>query len=301
MEKDAIRWLVFSLFILGCLEGGEIRTKYFIAIRQTGTEDLSCYIPFFAPPGKYYADPFLFRYQRVDYLFFEDYDYQKGVISYVPLGAEGPLGKPQVALELPIHLSFPFLFQEGEEIYMVPETYRYRSVSLFRCLHFPDQWEKQRVLVKGNLFSDPILFQHEGLYWLFTAVERDRLAIFYASDLQSPFHPHPINRRRVRGRNAGPVFYHEGKLIRPTMDCRQRYGRAVILKEIVLLTKKEFIEKELATIEPNWAPNLVGTHTYCLQHDRLVYDGEWLISEEETEGEEGTPLLEVSVGQTQHF
>ena len=85
-----------------------------------------------------------------------------------------------------------------------------------------------------------------------------------------------MNGQKIKRRNAGAVFYREGKLIRPTMDCSQRYGRAMIFKEIVLLTPDALIEQEIASIEPNWAPHLVGTHTFSLNEDFLVYDGEVL-------------------------
>lgn len=249
-------------------------SHYFIAIKQNEGDvlnTLETFTPFVAPEDRFYADPFLFKHEGINYLFFENYNGKKGVISYVTL--DGAITEPQLALELPIHLSFPFVFEEEGEIYMVPETYRSRSVSLYKCIKFPDQWECKQKLVQGKHFSDPILFKHEGWYWLFTAVDVDRLCIFYAKDLDSPFLPHPINHRGMRGRNAGAVFYDNGRLIRPTMDCSHGYGRSMMLKEIVLLTPQKFVEKEIAAIEPTWAPHLRGTHSYNQNEDFVVYDG----------------------------
>ena len=249
---------------------------YFIAVKKNEGDVLSAldsYHPFFPPKGRYYADPCLFEHEGVHYLFFEDYDYKKGVISYVTIGEGMELSKPQVALELPIHLSFPSFFSEEGEIYMIPETYGYRSISLFRAVQFPDQWEKKRTLVEGERFSDPILFKHDGYYWLFAATHCDRLSIFYAQDLASPFLPHPVNGRLLRGRNAGSVYSMGDRLIRPTMDCRISYGRSLILKEIVLLTPTHFVEREIGYIEPTWAPGLKGTHAYSQNEQYVVYDG----------------------------
>jgi hypothetical protein len=253
----------------------EQKPKYFIAIKKNGeNRNLEEYTPFLPPAGKFYADPFLIKRDGVNYLFFEEYNGQKGVISYVTVEGEGKVSQPRLALELPTHLSFPSLFQEGDDIYMVPETYRYKSVSLYKSVAFPDQWQRKRELIRGERFSDPLLFKHNGYYWLFVTTHMDQLSIYYAKSLGAKFLPHPINRRRIKGRNAGPLFTFEGRMIRPTMDCSQRYGKSMILKEIVLLTPEEFIEKEFALIEPTWAPGLVGTHTYCQGEDYLVYDGE---------------------------
>ena len=250
---------------------------YFIAVKENRGDvlgSLDQFAPLMPPAGRYYADPFLIENRGVQYLFFEDFDYKKGVISYVLIEEAGRFSAAQVALELPVHLSFPSFYQEGEEIYMIPETYSSQSISLFKAVAFPERWEWQRTLVRGDKFSDPILFHYDGYYWIFAAVDRDRLVVFYASALDGPYFPHPINQKRIRGRNAGNIYCDEGRLVRPTMDCRIRYGRAMVLKEIVLLNPTEFIEKAVGWIEPDWAPGLVGTHTYSRNRKYVAYDGQ---------------------------
>lgn len=258
----------------------EKRSKYFIAIKKNEGDvlhNLDVYKELLPPKNHFYADPFLFKYKGSNYLFFEDCNYKKGIISYVTLDLNSVPSKPRLALELPTHLSFPHIFQDGDDVYMTPETFWNRSISLYKSMKFPDQWVLERVLIRGENYSDPILFKYNGYYWIFAAIQKDRLVIYYSKDLHSPFRAHPINCRFVRGRNAGPVFFLDGHMVRPTMDCRIRYGRSMVLKEIILLTPTEFIEKEVAFIEPNWAPGLEGTHTYCQNEDFVVYDGERVI------------------------
>ena len=252
------------------------RSKYFVAIKKNEGDvlnTLQIYVPFLPPKDTFYADPMLFKYQGINYIFFEDFDYKKGVISYITVDQNLTLSEPRKVLELPIHLSFPHVFYDGDDIYMTPETYDYRSVSLFKAKEFPDKWEHQRVLIQGQDFADPILFKHKGYYWLFVAVQEDRLRIYYAKDLNSEFKPHPINQRNIRGRNAGPIYYVNDRLIRPTMDCIKGYGRSMILKEILTLDPHNFKERDVAYIEPNWAPVLDGTHSYCQNEDLVIYDG----------------------------
>ena len=260
------------------------RPKYFIAFKKNEGDiinTLTSYTALYPPKDKFYADPMLFKYQGINYIFFEDYDYKKGIISYVTIDQNSSISKSHIALELPIHLSFPHIFYEDGEVYMTPETYNYKSVSLFKAKPFPDNWEHQRVLIQGKYFSDPILFKHNGYYWLFTAVNQDRLCIHYAKTLDSEFLPHPINCRYILGRNAGATYAINGRLIRPTMHCRRGYGRSIILKEILLLAPTHFVEKEIAHIEPNWAPGLDGTHSHCQNEDYVVYDGRRTISLQE--------------------
>jgi hypothetical protein len=274
-KRLSIFWIIFC-WLASTAFGETKRSKYFIAIKkneQDALYTLDHYTPFLAPQNRFFADPMLFKYNEVNYIFYEDYDYQKGVISCVTVDENLTLSPPIQVLELPIHLSFPHVFQDGDNLYMTPETYSYKSVSLFKASEFPHKWEHQRVLVEGQDFADPILFKHNGYYWLFVAVQEDRLRIYYAQDLHSPFHPHPINEQNLRGRNAGPVYYDHGRLIRPTMDCRKGYGRSMILKEIAVLDPSNFIELDLFSIEPTWAPSLDGTHSYCQNEDLIIYDG----------------------------
>jgi hypothetical protein len=271
------KFIIFSCLLISFAAIAENkRSKYFIAVKKNEPNALSSlheHAPFIAPRNRFYADPMLFKHKDINYIFFEDYDYNKGVISYTTVDQALSFSTPRKVLELPIHLSFPCIFQDEEAIYMTPETYDSRSVSLFKATEFPDKWEYQRTLVEGQDFADPMLFKYDGYYWLFVAVQGDLLRIYYAQDLNGPFQPHPINRKNIRGRNAGPVYYDNNRLIRPTMDCRKGYGRSMILKEILVLNPQKFKEREIAYIEPTWAPHLDGTHSYCQNEDIIVYDG----------------------------
>ena len=57
------------------------------------------------------------------------------------------------------------------------------------------------------------------------------------------------------------------------------YGHSMILKEIVELTPTTFVEQDLQRIEPTWAPNLSGTHTFNINDDLVVYDGRRFLPE----------------------
>lgn len=273
-------WLLPFFLLVGSLSnvcGQEIkRSKYFIALKKNEEavlDTLEQYTPLLPPPHRLYADPMLFKYQGLNYLFFEDYDYQKGVIVCATIDNELRISRPIKVLELDEHLSFPFVFEDAGRIYMTPETIQSKEVALYEAIEFPQRWEKRKVLVKGKDFADPIVFRHNGYYWLFVAIDTSILQIYYAKTLFDPFKPHRINTMRKEGRNAGGVFSSQGKLIRPVMDCSKVYGGAMILKEIVELTPTSFIEKDLRRIEPDWAPGLDGTHTFNINEDLVVYDG----------------------------
>ncbi len=254
------------------------RSKYFIALKKNeGVEivlnTLDTFTAFLPPQNMLYADPMIFKHHGVNYLFFEEFDYKKGTIAYVTVKHDLQLSEPVRVIEMSNHLSFPYVFKEGQEIYMTPETIDLKEVGLYKAMDFPHNWQKKRVLVSGYDFSDPILFKYNNYYWLFVTINTSELQIFFANSLEGEFRPHPINLLKVQGRNAGGVFYTNNQLIRPVMDCRKTYGYAMILKEIVKLNTLEFEERDIFTINPTWAPDLNGTHTFSLNEDLIVYDG----------------------------
>lgn len=273
------KFIIFILCFVLSINSEERRSKYFIALKKNQDNILNTlntldqFVSFLPPKNMLYADPMLFKHNGTNYLFFEEFDYKKGTIAYVTVGDDLQLSNPVQVLEFNHHLSFPHIFQEGDNIYMTPETYDLHEVGLYKSTDFPQKWENQRVLVSGSNFSDPILFKYNNYYWLFTTVNTAELCIYFSESLDGEFKPHPINTQKIQGRNAGRVFYLGNQFIRPVMDCSKIYGYSMILKEIVKLDPVEFIEKDIFRIEPTWTSGLNGTHTFNLNEDIVVYDG----------------------------
>jgi hypothetical protein len=76
-----------------------------------------------------------------------------------------------------------------------------------------------------------------------------------------------------RARPAGQVFTHQGQLVRPGQDCARRYGRAVVLNRIEVLSETEYVEIPFHSMEPDWFPGNIGTHTFNQSKNYQVVDG----------------------------
>src|SRR5262249_24351028 len=74
--------------------------------------------------GKFCADPFAVARGDNLYVLFEEFDYRscKGVICATRVSSRGRVERPQTVLELPVHLSYPYLFEHDGEIYCIPEA-----------------------------------------------------------------------------------------------------------------------------------------------------------------------------------
>ncbi|KQO61671.1 hypothetical protein [Methylobacterium sp. Leaf88] len=201
---------------------------------------------------RFYADPFPIADAAGTVLFVEDYSHvlQKGVISAVRFGADGPLGTPVPVLEAAHHLSYPFIFAEGGAYWMVPESGATGTLDLYRATAFPGGWVKEATLISGLNASDPTLLRHDGRWWLFATVRddgehdgpfaawgsySDSLHLWSAPDFRGPWTAHPGNPVLIdiaAARSGGRIVARDGALFRPVQDCRDGYGVALGLARI---------------------------------------------------------------------
>ena len=260
---------------------------WYVAYRQAGVTSNYKVLP--CSKGHYYADPFPVRYGGKDYIFFMDYrfDLQHGVISYVEVLPDLSTTKPRVALDSLYHLSYPFIFEDKGEIYMIPESSSQKTIELYHATHFPDRWELIKIMYKDIQAYDVTLLVRDGVYWFFASIvergnaDSDELFLFYSTTLEGAWVAHPKNpiiSDVRRARPAGRIFERKGRMIRPSQDCSKSYGWAIQMNEIEVLSTTDYREHKIERIEPNWAPNLTGTHTYNYNERLEVIDGRVLIS-----------------------
>lgn len=241
--------------------------------------------PVIPPRDRFWADPFLVSEGGRTLLFVEEFIYRnsKGHISVLELDDKFRVVGTEKLLEMPYHLSYPFVFEHQHVWYMIPETSGNKTIELYRCDRFPDKWSFVMNLMEEVDAVDSTLFFHEGKWWLFTAISEwpgftdyKELFLFYSDDLfTTKWKPHPCNPVVTdvqTARPAGRIFRQNGKIIRPSQDCSIRYGRAVNLNQITILNENSYAEKALLNIEANWDKDLKGVHTFNLDKDMTVVD-----------------------------
>jgi hypothetical protein len=236
------------------------------------------------PPQRFLADPFVFRHGDLDVCFVEDYDYRtnRGKISVFKISGDkyeelGP------ALDEPFHLSYPFIFTVDNELYMCPETGQIREIRLYKCTEFPLQWSFHKTLIKDVTAVDTNIFFFEDRWWLLTNIDSSELGeccselhIFYSeafdSDTWTPHAKNPVIFDSERARNGG--FFRDGeKLLR--VFQRQgfdQYGESMGIAQITDLGTETYDEETVSTIEPRFAPKILGTHSFSYYNGLLAVD-----------------------------
>ena len=111
----------------------------------------------------------------------------------------------------------------------------------------------------GLVASDATLFEHGGKWWMLATVRdhggpfSDALHAWSAPDITGPWQPHRHNPLMVdiaSARPAGRVVRRNGKLIRPVQDCRDGYGAALGIAEILRLDDDGFAQRVETVLRP---------------------------------------------------
>ncbi|EJN10585.1 hypothetical protein PMI42_06072 [Bradyrhizobium sp. YR681] len=228
------------------------------------------------PGNHFYADPFPITWRGRTFVFFEDLDHRvgKGIISAIEFGDAGPVGKVVPVLEEPWHLSYPFLIEDDGELWMIPESSLHGDVALYKCVRFPDKWERHATLLSGLELADATITRHNGLHYLFgawrdgTGGYSDSLAIYYAEHLLGPWLPHasnPVLIDRASTRPAGNFVTINDRLWRPVQDCADGYGAALGLAEVIELSPTTFKQVVRHSLRPGpaWPGRKLHTLNRC--------------------------------------
>lgn len=225
------------------------------------------------PDTEFRADPFLFQYEAKTFVFFEAYPLKsrKGRIRVGRL--DGARLVDETELEFgDIHLSYPFVFDDGDSIFMIPETHQRDRVEVWRATCFPSKWELYATALEGRSPADTTLFKHEDAWWLATSFSSggfedhgQELHVFRTSgpDLKElePHVDNPVVIDTLSARNGGRPFLGKGGLYRPAqMASHGHYGHGITLMRVEELSLETFREVPALTITPDLRQGTTGCH-----------------------------------------
>lgn len=209
-------------------------------------------------PLLYQADSFLFVKGEDLFLFYELQHWDNpGCIAMVKTKDLKTWTEPLIVLKEPFHLSFPFVFEDHGEIYMVPESQESDSIRLYKANTDLTQFEYVRTIlyqekkegIRYN-FNDSHIYVKDGCYYLFTSYQKDWMyyqELFISENLldgEFVKHPNsPICTSNEFGRNGGSLIQYGDKLLRVTQDCHQDYGDNISLMEVKVLNDKVYHEQ----------------------------------------------------------
>ena len=231
------------------------------------------------PVWRYYADPSALPGRPG--MLVEEFDYWtgRGRIQSLAVASWEKL-QPQ-RLDTGLHMSYPYLLVDEEEVFCIPESAEVGGIPLFRAISFPDRWERVTTLIEGFPALDATMFRYDGNWWLFCTksgnLSDTQLFIWHAESPLGPWHPHRQNPVKIdvrSSRPAGPPLVVDGTLYRPAQDCSRTYGGALTINRVLALNRDDFAEEAVLRLDPDPAgPYPDGLHTLCGYGDVTLIDG----------------------------
>jgi hypothetical protein len=235
-------------------------------------------------PFHYLADPFVIYKNDKNYCFVEDFDElkQRGLIAVYELTNGGGV-RVGTALEETFHLSFPYLFEYQNELYMCPESSENNDIRIYRCIEFPLRWKLEKVAMERISAVDTMIFRKNSRWWMLTNVDAaeigdycSELFIYSAvSPLESNWEPHPMNPIIVdasRARNAGLIIDGDSYFRCSQGQGFDFYGKRVLINKITELTKTNYVEMCSSVITPSFGRGVAGTHHLHSNGKVTVFD-----------------------------
>jgi len=237
-------------------------------------------------PNRFFADPFVVKKDDRTICYVEDYDYRKkrGCITAIEIIDKNTYQVLGPAIKEPFHMSFPFIFEYEDDLYMIPETSQSKAIRLYKCMQFPLKWVFQIDIMSNVHAADPMVFEYEGKWWLLANIG-PKVDSNQCSQLFAYHNSHPLSEEWI-AHERNPLFFDcniarnggildvEGKF---PIRVRQEhgfnsYGRSLTLGKIIDLTTSSFREQKIGQILPNFFQKIKGCHHIHSNGEYTVYD-----------------------------
>ena len=231
-----------------------------------------------------WADPFIFRNNQKDYIFFENNDLKlnRGKIS-CGLLYKNKLINVKDVLIFKYHLSYPFLWRYKRNIFLIPESSSNKSIQIWKSTNFPYKWKIFKTIFKNEYCCDTtIITDNKKNNWLFTNKSNDHtddpnneLYVYKIIGNFDQFIPHKLNPVitdcRI-ARNAGNLNFKD-IILRPSqINDSSGYGLGVNINKITSLSLENYEEKIIKKIYPLIQHKFNGLHHISNAQNRLVFD-----------------------------
>lgn len=232
------------------------------------------------------ADPFPIEKDGILYIFAEIFEYSKnkGSIGYTKL-EEGKFTPWKIVIQEPYHLSFPNLLCKDNQLFMCPEANESDSIYLYRCIEFPDKWQKDRILVSSGNYADTVFYKQNketyGITYQLSDTEKG-IKLFKFQNYEIVFSDVDVNSGGPDyTRPAGKIFYdhHDKCYLLPTQIGVPEYGSGMIMNEFTVDWPHMEVKpiKEIYPEDLNYtkARKYVGIHTLNFTENYVVIDLKW--------------------------
>lgn len=230
---------------------------------------------------RWFADPFLLKVTDIEIVVLAEeycYNVRRGRLARVVFDRKSYEEKDyEIILDLPTHLSFPFIIRQNGKLYVMPENSASGCSTVYE---YDDANRKMKPLhyVAEKPFTDATIFELDGNTYLCTTMlpeqNKDKLDIydFDIENLKIGNKTASVEFQKMVARNAGQFFEVNNVIYRPAQDCTTCYGHGVILQNVDYKEGK-WSFYDVNSIYPNSFLLNQGIHTFNHYKGLIVVDG----------------------------
>lgn len=238
------------------------------------------------------ADPFPLKDKNGNInIFYEDFYFEDfyGNISIMTLDKNFKQSNHKTILDTKSHLSYPFVFEENNQIYIFPESAQNGKLSCYNYNTDSRSLDFVKDIIDLALVDSTII-KYKEKYWLFGTIggknSNSRLYIYYSDNLLGPYTPHkqnPVKEGSNGSRPAGNFIEVDGNLYRPSQNCQNQYGESITINKVISLDENTYSEEPYMLISINQNnilnKNIKAIHTINVLDDLIIVDGlKWTFS-----------------------
>ena len=231
---------------------------------------------------RFFADPFILKVtdEKIEVLV-EEFFYAKwkGEISLLTISRRDyRLIHRKTLLKLDTHLSFPFIYEENDQTYIIPENSQSGSLFIYTYNQKYQKLEFPQKLIQAPVV-DPVVTKLNNTYFLLcTSLNFDQdadLLIYYSDNLFGPYIPffdNPVKQDITSARSGGGLYIYNDHLYRCTQNSFKSYGASLYICQIKSIDKNKFKEEKSINILPD-TQYRHGLHTLNYKENICVVDG----------------------------
>ncbi len=258
------------------------------AFRERGSDDIYKTLPH--TDDYWYADPLIVCRDGRDIVFMERVDRHTGLgaIVYSDI-TDGEWSTPVSVIAEDFHMSFPMCFEWDGELYMIPETEMDRGINLYRCISFPDNWERLAHVLDGSHLVDTVVVSKadNGIEFLtseylegddfYTRFRRFRLIRNTSGGIEAEDLGLVDEQYTLKSRMAGYPLERDGRVIYPVQRSTSGvYGYSVEFRADDPLNGELIREMTPGSVRCDAGRRLIGVHTYSVSDRYEVIDVQYL-------------------------
>ena len=228
---------------------------------------------------RWFADPFILDYNDSQIVVLAEefsYSLRRGRIARLTINrSDYVIIKCDIILDLNTHVSFPFIFRKGNDIYIMPENSASGALLMY---NYSDGMLIPYSKVSEFPLTDATIIRVDNeAYIMSTYIPNQngrQLSIWKFDDISCRAFGKEIvvNFPSCKARNAGDFFTYKGKTYRPAQDCNKTYGGAMELQRIDY-QNNIFTFVSVAVLKPSSKRFHMGMHTFNVYKDLIIIDG----------------------------